>query len=149
MRCVLVGLGLFIVGCSSSGPTTPTVSYDSVAGSYAVPVSSTSGTPLTATISFTIVQSSSALSGTEAVSGTLNGNIPISGQGSFTGTIGSGTNPSVTIVVTGSTCTNVHETFSGSDDTANHRMTVAGPFYILNTDCSIALTYNLTLVLTH
>lgn len=141
-------IALVALGCSSSGTTTP-LAYDNVAGNYTVPISSTSGTPLSASLSFTVVQNGGALSGTEAVSGFLNGNLPISGSGTFTGTIGSGVNPSVNITVTGSACQSVHETFSGSNDSANQRMTVVGPFYILNVDCSIALTYTLTLVLTH
>lgn len=144
-----IATSLLLAACGGGSPTGPGESYDQVGGSYSVPISSTAGVPLTAVLSFTLVQNGGSLSGTEAVSGYFNGNIPIAGNGTFTGTIGSGTNPSVNIVVSGAACPSRHTTYSGTNDTANHRMTLTGPFYIVNSDCSIAYAYNLTLVLTH
>lgn len=147
MRSRLVILAVLIVACGSDSTTSPTGGYADISGSFAGPISGTSqGVTLDATISLTITQSGGSFSGTEAVVGTLNG-IPGSGTGTFTGTIAPGNNPSVNLTVLDADCPAYHEPYSGTYDSANRRLTMTGPFPVFNPDCSVALVYTLTLVL--
>ena len=152
MRLPLVAFAVVLVACgsdsstSSTGPGGP--SYANISGSFSGPISSTSGGfTLVGTLSLTIVQNGGSISGTDAVVGTIDGT-PLSGTGTFTGTIAAGNNPSVNVTVANASCPNNHTTYSGSYDSANQRLTVAGPFNIYNPNCTIAITYTLTLVLT-
>lgn len=146
LRSGFVTLAVFLAACES--PTSPGRTYADVSGNYTGVILGTSqGVSLNATFSLTIAQNGSSLSGTDAIVGSLNQSVPVSGAGTFTGTIESGTNPSVNIVAGGGDCPNTQSRYSGSYDTANHRLTITGPLYITNSDCSIALAYQLTLVL--
>jgi hypothetical protein len=139
-------LGLFALACGGGDDTSPTPTYADISGSFAGPISGTSeGVFLNATLTLTIAQNGASIAGYDAIVGTLGG-IPISGSGTFAGTVTSGNNPSVNITnVQG--CRSVQWTYSGSYDGANHRLTMTGPLYILDQDCSIVLTYSLTLLL--
>jgi len=145
MRYVPAVLGFLIVACGG-GDTTGS-SYADISGSFAGPISGESqGYVLGATLTLTIVQNGASISGTDAIVGTFDG-ASISGTGTFTGQIASGNNPSVNVTTSVQGCPTVHATYSGSYSSANHSLTMGGPLYILNNDCSIALTYSLTLVL--
>jgi len=147
MRPSFVILAVLLVACGADSATSPAGSYADISGSYSGPISGTSqGVTLSATLSLTIAQNGGSVSGTEAVVGTLNGT-PGSGTGTFTGTIAPGNNPSVNLAVTDSDCPAFHQSYSGAYDSANHRLTMTGPFPIFNPDCSVALTYSLTLIL--
>jgi len=104
-------------------------------------------------LSLTISQSSGSVSGTYSSSGILsegNQGSQFSGTGTFTGTIASGNNPSVNIVVSVPGCPNYHATFSGSYDSANRRLTITGPFdFFNNGTCTVGLTFTETLILTN
>ena len=150
MRLRSILLTALIVGCGGGDSATgPSSSYADISGHYSGTIyASSQSVPLNATFSLTITQSGGAISGTDAVVGTLNQNIPVSGTGTFTGTVATGNNPSVNVTTTIAGCPALHPQYSGSYDVANRRLTMTGPMYITNQDCSIALTYSLTLILT-
>jgi hypothetical protein len=76
--------------------------------------------------------------------------VVVAGDGPVTGTVGSGRNPSVSLVVKSTACPNYQATFNGSYDSATGRITVTGPidFFGSNT-CNVALTYQSTITLVH
>lgn len=97
----------------------------------------------------TINQSKGSLSGSWSMQAQVSGGVSVAnvqGTGSLTGTIGSGSNPSVNITIRGS-CPNYEAQFSGTYDSANRRLTLIGPIDILNQDCTVALRYPSTVVL--
>jgi hypothetical protein len=147
MRFRLVILAALIVACGGESTTSPSGSYADISGSFSGPIAFTSqGVTLNATMSLTITQSGGSISGTDALVGTVNG-IPASGTGTFTGTVAAGSNPSVNVTTSSADCPALHSQYSGSYDSANRRLTMTGPLYITNPDCSVALTYPLTLIL--
>jgi hypothetical protein len=148
MRTRFVILAVLLAACGGESTTSPTGNYADISGSYSGPIAGTSqGVALNMMFSLTIAQNGGSISGTEAVVGTVNG-IPGSGTGTFTGTIAAGNNPSVNLTATDSDCPAYRETYSGTYDSANHRLTMTGPFPIFNPDCSVAFTASLTLILT-
>ena len=137
---------LAVLGCGSSDAMTAP-SYADVSGSFAGPISGTSqGVVLSANVVLTITQTSGTLSGSYALTGTANGTA-ISGTGTMSGTVAPGNNPSVNLNVVIAGCPAVQNSYSGSYDSANRRLTITGPLYLLNANCTIAVTYQLTLVL--
>jgi len=104
---------------------------------------------LVASLSLTINQSGGDLSGSYAISGTLNdgvAEVAVLGTGNFTGTIAAGNNPSVNLTLTNQ-CPGYSARFSGALDSANNLLTMSGPVDILNQDCSIFLTYQSVILL--
>lgn len=147
MRPRFLVLALLIAACGGESTTSPTGGYADISGSFSGPIGGTSqGLTINMMMSLTISQNGSSISGTDAVVGTVNG-IPGSGTDTFTGTIAPGNNPSVNVTTSNPECPALHESYSGSYDSANHRLTMTGPFYIFYSDCSIAATLPLTLVL--
>ena len=146
MRYGLMATAILLAACSSGADSTaPT--YDDVSGSFAGPISGTSqGVTLNANVVLTITQASGTLSGSYALTGIANGT-QISGTGTISGTVTSGNNPSVNLHVVIAGCPSVQNPYSGSYDSANRRLTITGPLYLLNSNCTIAVTYQLTLVL--
>lgn len=143
---LLVLAVVLLTACESS--TAPSASYGDLSGTYTgVMTGMSQGVALDGAFSLTISQNGGSLSGTDAVVGTLDQDVPVSGTGTLSGTIAAGHNPSVNIVATESGCPNVHSTYSGSYDTANRRLTLTGPLYVTYDDCSIALTYQMTFIL--
>ena len=140
-----------ITGCGgdSSGPST---SFESIAGSYAGGlVGQAQGVNLNATFSLTISQSAGSVSGTWALQGTLDDGaqvVNVQGTGTLTGTIASGNNPSVNLVIKTGACPSYQAHFSGAYDSANSRLTITGPveFFAANT-CSVVLSYQTTVIL--
>jgi hypothetical protein len=147
LKSLSVGLAaLAMLGCSSGDTMTAPPSYADVSGSFAGPISGTSqGIAMSATFSVTIAQSGSSISGTDAIAGTLNVTTPFTGSGTFTGTIASGNNPSVSI--SGGPACGLPQNYSGTYDSANHRLTITGPFYVFNQSCAVVFSATLTLVL--
>jgi hypothetical protein len=145
MRYGMVVVGLLIPACG--GDVTSTT-YADVSGTFAGPISGTSqGSTLSATLTLTVVQNGASLSGTHRIAGTINGTA-ISGTTIFAGEVTSGSNPSVDVMTNVQNCPTVHATYSGSYDSANRRLTMTGPLDVLDADCSVILTFSLTLVLT-
>ena len=149
-------IALAVAGCSKSSPTGPgsQPTYNSVAGSYAGPMSGLNqGIAIVATLTVTITQNDGTLGGSYGLSGTLTDGVnvvDITGTGTLSGTIASGNNPSVNVTVRSGDCPAYSAQFSGAYDTANSRMTLTGPVQIYATDCSrVAITYPTTFILTH
>jgi hypothetical protein len=141
-------VGLMTACGGSESSTEPPSSYADVSGQYSGKITaSTLGLLFDATFSITIAQKGGALSGFDAIVGTLN-ETPTSRTGTFTGSIAAGNNPSVYVVSTIAGCPALRPEYSGSFDVANRRLTMTGPLYVTNPDCSIAVTYALTLDLT-
>ena len=141
-------------GCGSDSGTGPSASsYEAIGGSYAgAMVGLSQGVALSGTFTITIVQSEGTASGSWGMSVTLNDGttqLPVNATGTLTGTIASGTNPSVNITVRQPACPNYHATFSGTYDSANRRLTLYGPveFFGLNS-CTVSLSYGMTVTLT-
>ena len=153
---VLIPLLTLLAACGGSSdptaPPPPPPTYQSIAGSYAGPISGlTQGIALNAVASLTIAQTAGTTSGSWALTGTLNDGVSfvnVAGAGSMTGTVASGNNPSVTLIFSTPACPNYRANFSGSYDTANHRLTVSGPieFFAAGT-CTVALSYQEILIL--
>jgi len=153
-----VRAGMFLVGAmlltacgddssSPTGPSAPT--YESIASTYTgVLGGTTQGVDLAATFSLTVNQSSGTLSGSWSMNGMLDDgviSVPVSGTGSLSGSIASGSNPSVNITFA-SPCPGRNATFSGAYDSTNRVLTLNGPVYILD-GCDIFLTYQGTVIL--
>lgn len=150
MRYGLVAAGLLIAACDSgSGPMENTPTYAAIPTYSEGSVASPSGSvPLNANLILNITQNGGAISGTAQLLGNLNnGATQIADTGTFVGTEAIGENPHVSITVTSNACPSVHETFSGSYDSAHKLLSMTGPIYVLNADCTVNLTYSLTVVL--
>lgn len=141
-----------LAGCggdssSPTGPSTPT--YETIAATYVGAMAGTTqGVVLESTFSLTVNQSSGSLSGSWSMNGMLNDGViavPVSGTGSLSGTIASGSNPSVNITFA-SPCAGRNANFSGAYDSVNRKLTLSGPVYILD-GCDIFLTYQGTVIL--
>jgi hypothetical protein len=149
IRSILILALIVACGGGDSGTTGPSSTYADISGKYSGTISATAqSVPLNGTFSITIAQNGGSISGTNAVVGTVNQNIPVYGAGTFTGSVAGGNNPSVNVTTADPECPALHAQYSGSYDVANRRLTMTGPMYITNQDCSIALTYTLTLILT-
>lgn len=102
-----------------------------------------------ATVSLTVEQSDGTLSGTSSLVGTLNDGVSIfdiQGSSTFTGTMASGQNPSVNTTNTDDVCPNRQASFSGSLDSANDLITTNGPIEILDDNCVVVLTFEVTII---
>lgn len=144
-------LALSAVGCGGDSATAPATRYDTVAGSYGGPmIGITQGVALNSLFSLTVTQNAGTLGGTYGLSGTLNNGIAavdVAGTGTITGTIESGTNPSVNFTVRPGFCPSRTAQFSGTYDSTNHRMTMTGPVQFFDQACSVVLTYQMTFIL--
>jgi hypothetical protein len=140
-----------LVACGDSGTGPASQSYNDISGSYSGTLAGLSqGIALNAIFSLTLAQNSPSLSGTYALTGTLNngsGAAPVQGTGTLSGTIASGNNPSVNIAVRFAGCPNRSDQFSGAYDTANRRITITGPVNFFDTGCNVVLTYQTTIIL--
>jgi hypothetical protein len=137
-------------GDGGTGPSNPT--YESVAATYTGGMSGVSqGVALNATFTLTLVQSQASLSGTYGLDGALSDGfdvVGVAGSGTITGTIGSGTNPSINLTIRSSVCANYTATFSGTYDSANRRITMQGPVEFFGAGgCNVVLSYPMNVVL--
>lgn len=153
-RRVVVLAVLWCVGaCGSDGGTAPNAQYESIAGTYSgAMVGLSQGIALNSTFSLTISQSGGATSGTWGLSGVLDDGISslnVAGTGTLSGNVATGNNPSVNITVRAPSCPNYQAQFSGAYDSANRRLTIAGPveFFAANS-CTVVLSYAATIILT-
>jgi len=157
--CVVSLLGISLASCGGggggdgaggiSGPSGPT--YADISGTYAGGMAGNSqGVLLQATFTLTITQSNGALGGSYSLAGTLYDGVTtlqILGTGTTTGTIASGSNPSVNITARSGICPNVQDGFSGAYDTTNHVITLTGRIDFFNNSCQVVLTYNPTTII--
>ena len=141
-----------LVACSGDS-TGPDSNYETIAGSYAGVLGGISqGVALDATFSLTITQTAGDLQGSWALQGTLDDGFDlydVQGTGTLSGTINPGNNPSVNITIRTGFCPNYQAQFSGAYDSANRRITIAGPieFFAANT-CTVVLRFPSTIILT-
>jgi hypothetical protein len=146
-----------LVACSSDGSTGPdtsskTLSYETIAGTYSgAMVGLSQGVAMNSVFSLTINQSSGTTAGTWGLSGTLSdgfNSLQVAGTGALDGTVAAGTNPSVNLTIKSSVCPAYRANFSGAYDSVNKRITITGPvdFFAANS-CTVALTYNTTIIL--
>jgi hypothetical protein len=110
------------------------------------------GVALNSIFSLTISQSGGTTAGTWGLSGTLNDGVStvnVAGTGSLSGSVAAGNNPSVNLTVRTPACPNYQAQFSGAYDSANRRLTIAGPieFFAANS-CNVVLRYSATIILT-
>jgi len=145
---------LLIAAACSGGDSTGPKNFENLAGSYAGNTTGLSqGIRLNATFSVSITQSSASMSGIWGLQGVLDNGVNtavVAGNGPVTGTVGSGKNPSVTLIVKSTACPNYQATFNGSYDSATGRITVTGPIdFFGNNSCTVALTYQSTITLVH
>lgn len=151
----LLGATLFLLlaGCGGDSPTAPSQQFESIAGSYAGQMAGISqGVVLDAVFTISISQSGGSASGNYTMSGTLNDGtyqVSIAGAGPLSGTVASGTNPSVNLAIKVPGCPNYQANFSGAYDSTNRRLTITGPVDIFqNNSCTVALSYPTTIILT-
>lgn len=150
-RVLCASAAAVTIACSGDS-TGPSSRFENVAGSYAGNTSSTSqGVRLSATFSVTMTQSSSSMSGIWGLQGVLDNGLNtavVAGNGPMSGTVSSGKNPSVTVVVRSTACPNYQGTFSGSYDSATGRLTLSGPIDFFGTNsCNVVLSYQSTIVM--
>jgi len=143
-------IALLVVGCGDSS-TGPQEQHENISGTYVGELSGVSqGIALFADFSLTITQTRGDLGGSWGMVGEITDGfdyLDVVGTGTITGSIGIGENPSVSLTVRG-TCPDYQATFNGAYDSANGVLTLSGPIDILNADCTIALRYPSTIVLT-
>lgn len=107
------------------------------------------GIGLIGDFSITIIQTGGELGGSWSMVGEITDgfdSLDVAGTGTLAGSIGPGENPSVSLSVRGS-CPDYEVTFTGAYDSANGLLTLSGPVDILNQDCTIALRYPMTILL--
>jgi len=151
---IVMAAALSAAACGGgSDSTAPAPQYQSIAGTYAGPMTGLDqGVAIAATITVTITQNAGSLGGSYGISGLLSdgvNQVSVVGSGSLNGTIAAGSNPSVNITVAG-VCPGRTAQFSGAYDVANARLTLVGPVQIFAADCSaVLLTYQTTFILSH
>lgn len=144
-------LALLLQACGDSA-TEPGESHEVISGSYSGAMAGVSqGILMESVFSLTINQNRGDLTGTWATTGILTDGIdtvPIQGTGAITGSIAPGSNPSVNFTLTSAFCPNQPASFSGTYDSANRRLNLAGPVHIYSDTCQVLLTYPMNVVLT-
>ena len=153
MRKILLSAVMAALAGACGGDSTgPGPTYESVAGNYGgVMTGLSQGVSLDGMFSITLTQEDGSLAGSYSIAGTLtdgSGQLIFEGTGALTGSIASGSNPSVNVVATPSLCPANTATFSGTYDSANRRITLQGPVQFFGGDCSVVLVYATTIVLT-
>jgi hypothetical protein len=101
---------------------------------------------------FTLIlqQSGGSLSGSHQITGTLtqaSGRVDLEGSGTLTGTVASGSNPSVSFTVRSGPCPSLTSDWSGSYASATGILTVTGTIHVITSTCVVLLTFPQTLVL--
>lgn len=144
-------IALAACGGDDPSPTELEPTHASVAGSY-VGVMAGVSQGVTADMDFALIvsQTAGALTGTYGISGTLTDGVDvvdIFGTGTLTGTVTTGNNPSVNIVVKPDACPANTASFSGSYDSTNRRLTITGPVQFYGGSCNIVLTFPTTFIL--
>ena len=141
---VIATLALAACGDDAIAPT-PEPTYADVAGVYNGNLIGESGgvTVNTAWV-LTLARNGGDLTGTIVSNGTLSdftGTFPTSGNSTFTGTVGTGTNPFVTITGGADEC-KISTTWSGTYTAANRRLVLSGDltYYDLST-CDLVIAF--------
>jgi len=145
-----VALLLGVAACGGDG-TGPSNSFESIAGSYAGSMAGISqGVALTGTFSLTIAQTRGDATGSWAIQGQLTDGfdvVDVQGTGTLSGTVTAGTNPSVNLTIRSGFCPNYQSLFSGTYDSANRRLTLLGTVDFFASNCTVVLSYPMTMVL--
>ena len=151
---VLAGTSMLflLAACGGDSPTSPSQHFESIAGDYTGQmVGLAQGIELNAVFAISISQTNGSASGNYTLSGTLSDGttqVDIVGAGPLSGTVASGTNPSVNIAIKVPGCPNYQANFSGAYDSVNRRLTITGPVDIFqNNSCTVALSYSGTIIL--
>jgi hypothetical protein len=144
---------LLLAACGGDSPTSPTQQFESIAGNYTGQmVGLSQGVALDAVFAISLSQTSGSVTGNYTLTGTLNDGtyqVNVAGAGPMSGTVASGTNPSVNLTVKVPGCPNYQANFSGAYDSANRRLTITGPVDFFPQDsCTVALSYPTTIILT-
>lgn len=143
---------LAMAGCGGESPTSTAPTYADLSGSFDGPIrSAIEGFPVDVTLSLTVNQVADSVSGTFGLSGTVgsgNEGATVNWSGAFTGTVTTGENPSINLMISRADCPNQAAHWSGSYSSANHALTITGPVSIWNLDsCSTAFSFQTTVVL--
>ncbi|HRP07443.1 MAG TPA: hypothetical protein PLL69_03055 [Gemmatimonadales bacterium] len=151
-RIVTLFAAVLLSACGGDGGTGPSKTYESVAGNYGGSISGVSqGVALDLDIAFTIQQNGTSFTGTYTSSGLITDGIDVvqlAGNGTISGTVAAGTNPSVSLTARDPACPNVPDQFTGTLSSANRKLTLSGSLHLLDVDCSVLATFPTTLVLT-
>ena len=141
-------LAVPVQGCGSDS-TGPDVTYVNIAGTYAGTITATTQyngaiVYLNSDFSMILNQNGSNLSGTDSGNGTISdgfGNsIAIGGTNNITGTVGSGSNPSVTVTEQNLDCPNQNDTWHLQY--ANRLITGTMQISIFDNSCSTVMTFS-------
>ena len=144
---VIATLALAACGDSATEPDiTPTPTYESIAGIYVGSFYGESdGIGIEVDFIFTLSQNGGKLTGVsesynafrDLATGLLVAGVP--GEGTFTGTIGTGPKPTVTITETAALCGS-RESWTGIYDSANNILTLNGTLRYVDTEtCDVVL----------
>ena len=144
---------LLLAACGGDSPTSPTQQFESIAGSYTGQmVGLSQGVALDAVFAISLSQTSGSVTGNYTLTGTLDDGtyqVDVVGAGPLSGSVASGTNPSVNLTVKVPGCPNYQANFSGAYDSANRRLTITGPVdFFPQNSCTVALSYPTTIILT-
>jgi len=152
IRSIVPFAAVIMAAACGSDASGPSVSFESIAGSYAGVMGGVSqGVALDADFSLTLAQNAGSVNGTYALQGELTDGIDVvavQGTGVISGTIAAGNNPSVNLTVTPAACPARRATFSGTYDVANRRLTLIGPVEFFDNNCNVVLRYQMNVVLT-
>lgn len=145
LLALIFAIALGACGDDSTGPE----SYEDISGTYVGSLAATSqGVTLVADFSLTFNQSSGDLSGSWSLAGQASDGVSVAdilGSGTLSGTIQSGSNPSVNVTVANA-CPGYTAQFSGAYDSSNNRLTITGPVQILD-GCTVVWTSTTTIIL--
>ncbi|MGE3511008.1 MAG: hypothetical protein AB7N65_19225 [Vicinamibacterales bacterium] len=136
-------------GCAGPSPAGPTVITENVAGTYTGNVSGVlPGLALAGTLTLTLQQSGSALSGGYTIAAPVNGGAQGAGSVTLTGTVTSGSNPTVSFTVRSMQCPAAPPSdWTGSFQSGNGRLTITGTIHLLNSSCVTQLSFPVTVVM--
>jgi hypothetical protein len=143
---------VFLLASCGDSTTAPDATFEDISGAYSGTMAGTTqGFDMEADFILTISQDRGDLSGNWTQAGVVTDGFDfweIQGTGTHSGTIAPGNNPSVNLTVQTASCPNYSAEFSGAYDSSNRRLTIAGPVEILGDDCSVVLSYPMTIILT-
>lgn len=145
---LLLVVALGACGDDGAGPE----EYDDISGSYVGGIAGTSqGVTLAADLGLTINQSAEDLSGSWNLTGQASDGVnvvDIAGNGPLSGSIESGSNPSVNVTIVTNACPAYTAQYSGAYDSTNRRLTITGPVGLLDDSCNVVWSSSATIILT-
>ncbi len=138
-----------LAGCGGPSPAAPTVITENVAGTYTGNVSGVlPGFALAGTLTLTLQQSGSALSGGYTIAASVNGGAQGGGSVTLSGTVASGSNPTVNFTVRSVQCpASPPSDWTGPFQSRNGGLTITGIIHLLNSSCVTQLSFPVTVVM--